>query len=80
MSRVGLVVGWGRGPIRAWALAALGLAGYAIVLFLPLVGHLFRGGAAAWLEGDVAEEYWPDLVVLCRGLSHGHLPRSTAPV
>ncbi len=21
------------------------------------------------------EEYWPDLVVLCRGLSHGHLPR-----
>jgi hypothetical protein len=61
--------------VRAGLLAASGLAIYVVVLFLPLAGHLFRGGPAAWLEGDVAEEYWPDLVVLCRGLSHGHLPR-----
>ena len=26
----------------------------------------------AWIEGDVPEEYWPDLVVLCRGLHAGH--------
>ena len=58
-----------------WALVSVVLAVYAIALFHPLVQHLWRGGPPAWIEGDVPEEYWPDLVVLCRGLSHGHLPR-----
>jgi hypothetical protein len=58
-----------------WALVALALALYALLLFHPLVAHLWRGGPAAWIEGDVPEEYWPDLTVLCRGLAHGHLPR-----
>jgi hypothetical protein len=59
----------------AWALVAVGLLVYAVLLFHPLAVHLFRGGPAAWIEGDVPEEYWPDLVVLCRGLAHAHLPR-----
>src|SRR5580658_7256889 len=57
-----------------WALAAAGLALYAIALFHPLVAHLWRGGPPAWIEGDVPEEYWPDLVMLCRGLARGHVP------
>lgn len=64
-----------RRAVLRWGLVALGLALYAVLLFHPLIQHLWRGGPAAWIEGDVPEEYWPDLVVLCRGLAHGHLPR-----
>ncbi len=57
-----------------WLLAASVLGVYVLFLFYPLVQHLWRGGPAAWIEGDVAEEYGPDLVTLCRGLWRGHLP------
>jgi hypothetical protein len=42
------------------------------VLTLAMFHPLLQG---RWLEGDVAEEYWPDLVVLCRGLAEHHIPR-----
>ncbi len=51
-----------------YLIAALVLALLTLAMFHPL----FRG---RWLEGDVAEEYWPDLVVLCRGLAEHHIPR-----
>ena len=49
-------------------LAALVLALLTLAMFHPLL-------QGRWLEGDVAEEYWPDLVVLCRGLAEHHIPR-----
>ena len=58
-----------------WTAAALLLATLTIAMFFPLVAHLVHGGPPRWLEGDLAEEYWPDLVVLCRGLAHHHIPR-----
>ncbi len=58
-----------------WTAAALLLAALTLAMFFPLVAHLVHGGAPRWLEGDLAEEYWPDLVVLCRGLAHHHIPR-----
>jgi hypothetical protein len=48
--------------------AALVLALLTLAMFHPLL-------QGRWLEGDVAEEYWPDLVVLCRGLAEHHIPR-----
>lgn len=32
-------------------------------------------GEPRWFEWDVGEQYWPDLVYLCRGLHDGHVPR-----
>jgi hypothetical protein len=59
----------------AWTAAVALLATLTVAMFYPLFAHLVHGGAPRWLEGDVAEEYWPDLVVLCRGLAHHHIPR-----
>jgi hypothetical protein len=52
----------------AWLLAGLVLALLTLAMFHPLL-------QGRWLEGDVAEEYWPDLVVLCRGVAEHHVPR-----
>ncbi len=56
-------------------MAVVLLAALTLAMFYPLVAHIFHGGPPRWLEGDVAEEYWPDLVVLCRGLAEHHIPR-----
>ncbi len=32
-------------------------------------------GEPRWFEWDVSEQYWPDLVYLCRGLHEGHVPK-----
>jgi hypothetical protein len=64
-----------RPTASGWALAVALLAALTLAMFSPLVSHLIHGGEPRWLEGDVAEEYWPDLVVLCRGLAEHHVPR-----
>ncbi len=58
-----------------WIMALALLAALTLAMFSPLLSHVFHGGPPRWLEGDVAEEYWPDLVVLCRGLAEHHIPR-----
>jgi hypothetical protein len=60
--------------VMEWALAVALLATVTAAMFYPLLSHLVRAGPPRWLEGDVAEEYWPDLVVLCRGLAKHKLP------
>jgi hypothetical protein len=65
--------------VRATALRWAGVIGafalLTLALFWPLCAHVVGGGPARWLEGDVPEEYWPDLIALCRGVHHAHLPR-----
>lgn len=42
-------------------------------LFWPFVVSLTHG-AARYFEWDVPEQYWPDLVLLCRNLHTGEMP------
>ena len=58
-----------------WTVAVALLAALTLGMFYPLLSQVVHGGTPRWLEGDVAEEYWPDLVVLCRGLAEHHIPR-----
>lgn len=53
--------------------AVLGVVVVACVLFWPLVRGAL-GGEERFLEWDVPEQYWPDLVYLCDALHQGELP------
>ncbi|MGE0790375.1 MAG: hypothetical protein AB7S26_32160 [Sandaracinaceae bacterium] len=52
-------------------LTVLGAVGF---LFRPIFQALLLGEDAPWFEWDVPEQYWPDLVYVCRSLHHGSLP------
>ncbi len=54
-------------------LAALAVALATLVLFHPLFVGLLRG-EPRFFEWDVPEQYWGDLVFLCRSLHHAELP------
>jgi hypothetical protein len=59
-----------RGPA---ALAISAVAATTAYLFLPLWWGALTG-APRYFEWDVPEQYWPDLVYLCRSLHRGELP------
>lgn len=58
---------------RQGALALLVLVGSTAFLFWPLL-HGWLTGEPRYLEWDVPEQYWPDLVYLCESLHGGELP------
>lgn len=55
------------------AVAALAVALATFLLFQPLFLGILRG-EPRFFEWDVPEQYWGDLVFLCRSLHHGVLP------
>lgn len=55
------------------ALSALLWIGTLAFLFWPFVVSLTHG-ATRYFEWDVPEQYWPDLVLLCRNLHTGQMP------
>ena len=58
---------------RAAALALGVLAAVTLFLFWPLFAGLLTG-APRFFEWDVPEQYWPDLVALCRSMHSFDLP------
>ena len=61
---------------RRWlrpALAVLAVAIATFLLFRPLFVGILRG-ELRFFEWDVPEQYWGDLVYLCRSLHHASLP------
>lgn len=59
--------------VRGPGLAALVVVVTTTALFWPLVLGALTG-APRFFEWDVPEQYWGDLVYLCRSLHHGQLP------
>jgi len=55
------------------ALSVLVWIGTLAFLFWPFVVSLTHG-ATRYFEWDVPEQYWPDLVLLCRNLHTGQMP------
>ncbi len=61
------------GRTRDRLLAALVWTGTLLVLFWPLARGVLTG-EPRFFDWDVPEQYWPDLVRLCRGLHEGDIP------